>query len=139
MSFTSFLGLHSWRNQFVGLSKRGVLYVFTSLYDGPDEAMIRIDLRSIDARVAGNANQNLIKVSNGDAKVYLKFTTMEEFSSWLRQLSDFGVTAASRGINNNQTAKTSATANQTQRQHEADDSSQRDAGQTDDFSSTFGM
>lgn len=137
VSFSSFLGLHSWKFQFVGVSKRGVLYIFTSLYDGPEQSVVRVDLRSVDARVVGNANDRIIKIFNGDVKLYLKFSSIEEFSSWLRQLSDFGVTAASRGSTVSAASKSNT--KQSQSPPADDPSSHRDAGETDDFSVTFGM
>jgi hypothetical protein len=134
----SILGLHSWKVLYIGLSKRGLLYVFKTLYDSPDDAIVRIDLRSVDARVIGTPSSNVIKVFNGEVKFYLKFGSMEEFSSCLRQLSDFGVSAASR--------LSSASSSSPQKNSQASQgpsSSQQQgsstAPQTDDFASTYGM
>eukprot|EP00602_Paraphysomonas_sp_CaronLab_P009845 CAMPEP_0185027576 /NCGR_PEP_ID=MMETSP1103-20130426/12846_1 /TAXON_ID=36769 /ORGANISM="Paraphysomonas bandaiensis, Strain Caron Lab Isolate" /LENGTH=223 /DNA_ID=CAMNT_0027561665 /DNA_START=207 /DNA_END=878 /DNA_ORIENTATION=+ len=89
-----FMHIYVWKTAYIGLTKRGVLYVFRSMYDTPDQATIRIDLRSVDARVGGDVLGRCVNVSNGDAKVFIKFSTIDEFSSWLRQVSDFGVNAA---------------------------------------------
>ena len=44
------------------------------MYDTPDQATIRIDLRSVDARVGGDVLGRCVNVSNGDAKVFIKFS-----------------------------------------------------------------
>jgi hypothetical protein len=139
VSFLSILGIYSWKVYFIGLSKRGMLYIFRTLYDTPEEAMTRIDLRSVDARVVGTPSSNIIKVFNGDVKFYLKFQTIEEFSSWLRQLSDFGVSAAVR--QSNSSVRNSPSNHQSPHPEDSRSSSQqqRNPGETDDFSSTFGM
>jgi hypothetical protein len=138
VSFISILGLYSWKLYFIGLSKRGVLYIFRTLYDTPDEALIRIDLRSVDARVVGSPSSNIIKVFNGDVKFYLKFQTIEEFSSWLRQLSDFGVSAATRQSASS-TSKNSPSSNTQAQDARSSQQQQQSPGDTDEFSSSFGM
>ena len=146
VSFSSFLGLHSWKTLYIGLSKRGVFYIFPTLYDGPEQSLTRIDLRSVDARVVGHVADRIIKIFNGDVKFYIKFSTTEEFSSWLRQLSDFGVSAAA--TTNANVPKSSNQSNNKQQQGQGNDNSkgdrnsmtpERNAGETDDFSTTFGM
>lgn len=146
VSFLSILGLHSWAVHYVGLSKRGVLYLFRTLYDVPDEAIVKIDLRSVDARVVGTSSNNIIKVFNGDVKFYLKFQSIDEFSSWLRQLSDFGVSAAATTTTSTPQSKSNKTKQNKDSNPTQDDihtssqqQSSRNAGQTDDFSSTYGM
>lgn len=148
VSYISILGLHSWKTMYIGLTKRGLLYIFPTLYDGPDESVTRIDLRSVDARVVGNAGERIIKLFNGDVKFYLKYLSTEEFSSWLRQLSDFGVSAASTTNSNvpkgnNQTNNKQQGNNQLKNDNNSNNNdnnvSQRNAGATDDFSSTYGM
>ena len=90
-----FMGVYIWATHYVGLTKRGELYILRTLYDEPNAAVIRIDLRSIDVRVGGDVGTRVIHVMNGDTKVFIKFSTMDDFSSWLRQVSDFGVHTAS--------------------------------------------
>ena len=57
-----------------------------------------IDLRTIDVRVTGDVSTLVIGISNPTMKFYLKFPSVDEFSSWLRQVSDFGVNAASQTV-----------------------------------------
>jgi hypothetical protein len=141
VSFISILGMYSWNILYLGLSKRGVLYIFKTLYDPPEEAMVRIDLRSVDARVVGTPSSNVIKVFNGEVRFYLKFLSMEEFSSCLRQLSDFGVSAASRLSSASSTAAAQKTSqvNQASESNNGSRPSSQRAAAADDFSSTYGM
>ena len=90
-----FMGVYIWATHYVGLTKRGVLHVMRTLYDEPNAALMKIDLRSIDVRVGGDVGARVIHVMNGDNKVFIKFSTVDDFSSWLRQVSDFGVHTAS--------------------------------------------
>lgn len=90
-----FVGLYLWSTHFVGLTKRGHLSVFSTLYDELNDAVVTIDLRTIDVRVTGDVSTLIIGILNPQIKIYLKFQSVGEFSSWLRQISDFGVNAAS--------------------------------------------
>lgn len=91
-----FFSLFIWQVHYVGLTKRGVLYVLPGLYEEPKDALVSMDLRSIDVRVGGDVGQRVVHVINGDTKIFIKFSTIDEFSSWLRQVSDFGIHTASQ-------------------------------------------
>lgn len=88
--------LFVWQTNYVGLTKRGILHVMSTLYDTPESSFVRIDLRSIDVRVGGDVSSRVVHVISGDTKVFIKFSTIDEFSSWLRQVSDFGIHTASQ-------------------------------------------
>lgn len=79
---------------YVGLTKRGILYIFDTLYDAPESAAARIDLRGIDVRIGGDVSSLTISIADTQVRLHIKLSSTEEFSSWLRQVSDFGVSAA---------------------------------------------
>lgn len=87
-----------WSPHYVGMTKRGYLYVFSTIYDELTSAVVTIDLRTIDVRITGDVSTLIIGISNPSIKFYLKFYSIDEFSSWLRQVSDFGVNAASSTV-----------------------------------------
>jgi hypothetical protein len=93
-----FFNFQIWSSYYVGLTKRGYLYLFSTLYDDLPQAFLTIDLRTIDVRVTGDVSTLVIGISNPTTKFYLKFPSVDEFSSWLRQVSDFGVNAASQTV-----------------------------------------
>lgn len=93
-----FMSLKIWAPHYVGLTKRGYLYVFSTIYDDISSAVVTIDLRTIDVRVTGDVSSLVIGISNPTVKFYLKYASLDEFSSWLRQVSDFGVNAASQTV-----------------------------------------
>ena len=112
--------------------------------------MLTIDLRTIDVRISGDVSTRIIGISNPSYKIYLKYSTIEEFSGWLRQISDFGVNAASQTtpsqaaerLQSNQTG--SSTSNTTSRkgriaQTNLSNKGQNETKQNDEFSDMFGM
>jgi hypothetical protein len=96
-----FMSLHLWSTHYVGLTKRGYLYIFATVYDDLPQALVTLDLRTIDVRISGDVSTRVIGISNPTVKIYLKYSSVDEFSSWLRQISDFGVNAASQNVPSN--------------------------------------
>lgn len=85
--------------------------------------------------MSGNVSNRALNIANGDVQIFLKFSTVEEFSSWLRQASDFGVTAASRQVQTQTQAPSSKTrTSDTQKTQYIEEKADND-----DFSVTFGM
>lgn len=146
-----FMGVYLWSTNYVGLTKRGFLYVFSTLYDELSDALVTIDLRTIDVRISGDVSTRVIGISNPSTKIFLKYSTVDEFSGWLRQISDFGVNAASQNTpsraadrlqsNSTNTINTANTANTTSRKGRITQSNigKSDAKQNDEFSDMFGM
>lgn len=140
-----FMSLFLWSTNYVGLTKRGYLYVFSTLYDELSDALVTIDLRTIDVRISGDVSTRVIGISNPSTKIFLKFSTVDEFSGWLRQVSDFGVNAASqntpsRAVDKLQSNTTNASTTTSRKGRIAQSNTgKNETKQNDEFSDMFGM
>jgi hypothetical protein len=90
-----FMFLHYWKDYYAGLTKRGRLYLFGTMYDQVNERLYDIDLRAPETRVTADLPTRSIKILYGtDSKIFIKLSTPEDFSTWLRSISDFGTMAS---------------------------------------------
>lgn len=97
-------------------------------------------------RVTGDVSTLVIGISNPTMKFYLKFPSVDEFSSWLRQVSDFGVNAASQTVPSRAAERlTSHSTNERRPSHPittgdpVSGTGGRAAIRNDEFSDMFGM
>jgi hypothetical protein len=142
-----FINFQLWSSHYVGLTKRGYLYIFSTLYDDISQALLTIDLRTIDVRITGDVSTLVIGISNPTVKFYLKFPTVDEFSSWLRQVSDFGVNAASQTVQSRAAERLTSTSTSERRpSHPVATTAPPGGGgvgggvaRNDEFSDMFGM
>jgi hypothetical protein len=89
-----FMFMHYWKDYYAGLTKRGRLYLFATMYDLVNERLYEVDLRAPETRVTADLPTRSIKIIYGDErKIFIKLATPEDFSTWLRALSDFGTMA----------------------------------------------
>lgn len=67
------------------------------IYDTPDECDLKVDLKSKQTRIGGQASSAVVTIQYSDSvTLCIKFNDGTTFSSWLRQLSDFGINTAQR-------------------------------------------
>ena len=100
------IGYNSWVRSYICLTKKGWLYCTKCIYDTPDECEVKIDLKSKNTRIGGEASRAEIHmIYNNDVNLSIKFRDAKDFSSWLRQLSDFGVNTAEQSAFKEETVK----------------------------------
>ena len=80
---------------YICLTKKGWIYCTKCIYDTPDECEVKVDLKSKYTRIGGVASDGVLFVTyNNDVSLYIKFRDAVDFSSWLRQMSDFSINTA---------------------------------------------
>lgn len=88
-------GYNSWVRSYICLTKKGWIYCTKCIYDTPEECEVKMDLKSKYTRIGGLASDSVIHITYNDTiALHIKFRDVSDFSSWLRQLSDFGINTA---------------------------------------------
>jgi hypothetical protein len=100
------LGLNAWKRSYICVTKKGWIYCTKCVYDSPEECDVRVDLKSKQTRIGGEAGDRVLFVTyDNNTSLYVKFDDQSTFSSWLRLLSDFSISTVQKAALKESTTK----------------------------------